>query len=564
MDSSYYFFHAINSGWFHVEHGRVVLGISQLSPLIGYYLGLPLQILMLLSSVGHELFYFTVFLICYYKLKDQASAIVVLLVHLIGQLWLYYSPMLEICYGAALAVLLYALLKSGKYKDDKWMIFMLLVQWFAMTSHPENFALVGLVIAYDIINRGFKKRIHSITAGFVLLGFVLELLSFSPYESGHVNFLAEGKKATIGNLLDTVYLNDLWNLLVDYFPELLLMFMAVTAITWYKNRYWSLLLLFSLSAGIILMVNQLYYANDFSRYYESTYNPLVGIVVFLFIQECFLLPHKWLKPALAALAIVIALGRAFWIWDFGEDLRQRSEQLDRIVDQAQWIGYSKYLINIGNYQQPYSMYTWANPIETLLYSAVDGAENSVTIAEENEVKYEKNYLSLNDSTYIFRRFEIKSHDFLNDRFFELDEEPYHYLNQAFTKENVEELSKDISITVLSDSLHFEAGDTASIRIKIENTSPDVLRSKVNDGASLAYHWYQDKEVVEWDGMRTFLELDIYDEYIQDQQIAMPEEAGEYKLVLDLVIDGKMWFYVDEEVQVSVSPKSDTLTHNRAL
>src|SRR5690606_12422773 len=138
-DASYYAFHAINSGFFHVEHGRIVLALSQIIPLIGYYLHLPLQWLLVLSSVGHEVFYYSIFLILIYFIKDLRAALLLILVHLIGQLWLYYSPMLEICYGAALAVLFYSILSNEKYKNDFWLALLLLSQWFVMTSHLENF-----------------------------------------------------------------------------------------------------------------------------------------------------------------------------------------------------------------------------------------------------------------------------------------------------------------------------------------------------------------------------------------------------------------------------------------
>lgn len=560
-DASYYFFHAINSAWFHVEHGRVVLGISQLLPLMGYYLGLPLKILMLLASVGHELFYYAIFLLCYYKLKDQATAIAVLLIHLIGQLWLYYSPMLEICYGAALAALLYALLKSEKYKDDKWLMLMLLVQWFAMSSHPENFILIGLVIAYDIINRGFQKRIHGITIGFAALGFLLELLSFSEYESNHVNFIEAGKQSAAVNLFKLDYAKEVLELFTTYYPELVVMLLLASILTWYRKRNWTLLLMLASVSTVLLLINQLYFANEFTRYYESAYSPLVGIVVLVFVHEVFHLSQKWAIAALASFAIVMASNRMIWIWDFGADLRQRSEQLDRIVDHAQTLGKSKYLINIGNYQRPYSDYTWANPIESLLYSAIDGPENTVTIAEENEVNYEKNYLVLNDSNFMFRRFEVLPVDFLNQHLFHLDQEPYHYLNQAFSNENLDELQQNVSLSFVAPKLSHEAGDTVITRLAIENRSKTILRSKVNEGVSLSYHWLQEEEVIEWDGMRTYLEVDVHDRHAQDQLIVMPNKAGKYTLVPDLVIEGKMWFDLKASVEVYVKPKSDTSAHS---
>ena len=159
-DASYYLFHAINSQCFHVEHGRTVLALSQVFPIIGTWLHLPLKVVLVLGSLGHEFFYYGVFLTCLYLLKDKQAALAVIAVHVIGQLSLYWSPMLEICYGAALSLLFYSILQSNKWEDDKWLIFMLVVQWFAMMSHPENFLLIGVGIAYHFLQNGFQNRIH--------------------------------------------------------------------------------------------------------------------------------------------------------------------------------------------------------------------------------------------------------------------------------------------------------------------------------------------------------------------------------------------------------------------
>ena len=80
-DAAYYAFFTVNKGWFHIEHGRTVLALSQVLPLIGYYLGFPLKVLLVLWSFGHELFFYLLFLIILYPLKDRAGAFALLLVH---------------------------------------------------------------------------------------------------------------------------------------------------------------------------------------------------------------------------------------------------------------------------------------------------------------------------------------------------------------------------------------------------------------------------------------------------------------------------------------------------
>jgi len=52
-DSGYYLARVINEGSFRVEHGRWVLALSQVLPLIGVKLGLPVTALIKLHSLNN-------------------------------------------------------------------------------------------------------------------------------------------------------------------------------------------------------------------------------------------------------------------------------------------------------------------------------------------------------------------------------------------------------------------------------------------------------------------------------------------------------------------------------
>src|SRR5690606_23241219 len=101
----------------------------------------------------------------------------------------------------------YSILRSGKYQKDQWLILLLIIQWFVMTSHLENFLLIAVAVLYDYINRGFKKRIHLTLIGFFLIGLTIEVLTFSAYEMSKVT--PEDDSASLLNLLDSSYLTDL-------------------------------------------------------------------------------------------------------------------------------------------------------------------------------------------------------------------------------------------------------------------------------------------------------------------------------------------------------------------
>ncbi|MBL4706811.1 MAG: hypothetical protein JKY48_00025 [Flavobacteriales bacterium] len=550
-DASYYFFHAINKGWFHIEHGRTVLGISQLLPVIGTYFHLPLKVLMVLASLGHELFYYAIFLFCLYPLKDRAGAFAVLGIHIIGQLWLYYSPMLEICYGAALAVAFYSLLRSGRYKDDKYLVLLLFIQWFTMMSHPENFLLVGVAIVYDFIQRGFQKKIHSTVFAFTVLGFLLEVLTFSEYERGHTEIVGEENQASALNLLDSEYLTGFLEVFTGHYPDLLLLF-GITTLLLLATKSWKKSLLFLASVlFLIVVVNQAAIANGYNRYNESMYNPLVFLVVFFFAHEIEALKKLWLKHALQYTLLAIVGIRIFWTYDFGEPLRKRSAQLERLVDYAQQLGHSKYLLNSENFHSYYTSITWANPIETLLYSAIDGKESSLSISTEGEYVFNNNYKILNDSSYMFRRFEVKEYDFLNPNYFQLKKERYQYLNNTNIDKAPSAYKDNFSIKLLETG-DLKISDTSYFFVELENKNLEKLPSGIESGVRLSYHWMRENgEVYDWDGVRTNLEVDLFGKYQQHMKVVIPGEKGYFRFIPDIVVEGKMWFNLEEGDQVVV-------------
>lgn len=549
-DASYYAFHAINSGFFHVEHGRIVLALSQILPLIGYYLHLPLQWLLVLSSVGHEVFYYSIFLILIYFIKDLRAALLLILVHLIGQLWLYYSPMLEICYGAALAVLFYSILSNEKYKNDFWLALLLLSQWFVMTSHLENFLLIGLAICYDILNRGWHKRIHISVIALSFVGLFVEFLTFSEYEAAKV-FSNEPKSNGLTKLFDLTYWADVNRMFLEYFPELTIFLLLSFIYLIYKKKFIKLFLMLASVAALLLAVNLSADANEFSRYYESMYNPLVFVLSFFAVFEFSKLKNIWFQRVLFLGFIFIVANRISWTWSAGEDLRKRSAQLERVVDYAQELGHSKYLIESENYQKQYSNIAWSNPIESLLYSAIDGKEKSVSIATFDDYEFNDNFKKLSDSSYIFRRFEIEPHSFLNARYFLLDKSAYAKLNNPGVEQlDIEKFANNLSIKVI-DSISVLSGDTMYLKIELVNNNSEKLPSSLKDQIYISYHLYQDGESVKWDGLRTPIEVDVFGSYQQHIKFASPETPGVYQIVPDIVIEGKAWFMLKNKYDLVV-------------
>jgi hypothetical protein len=547
MDASYYLFHAINSQWFHVEHGRTVLALSQVLPIIGTWLHLPLQVVLVLGSLGHEFFYYSVFLVCFYSLKDKRAAYAVLAVHVIGQLSLYWSPMLEICYGAVLSVLFYSILQSNKWKDDKWLIFMLVAQWFAMMSHPENFILIGVGIAYHYLQNGFQKRIHLGLGIFTLIGFFTEIATFSDYEKGHSNLIGDERPATALNLLNLDYLQNVLGIFTNWYFDLVLLLLLAVIFMVVRKRWKELSVCIGSILFLLVLVNQAKIADEFSRYNESMYNPLVFLVVFFFVYEVIGFGKKQLNSFAILLLLVICLFRVGWIYNHGEPLRVRTANLERMVDYVQQMEGTKFVVDARNAHAP----TWANPIESLLYSAIDGKEETLSLVTTDDLKYKTNERVLTPSNFIFRRFEIEPFSFLNSQYFQLNEENYVALNTAKLLKPVEEYATNIQIELLRQG-SLKSKDSTQFLIKIINRNKEPIPSHIDAQVFISYHWFDEgggQKV--WDGKRTKIEVDVHDSYLQEMTVLLPEHKGNFIFLPDLVIEGKEWFNLQDKYNLRV-------------
>ncbi len=552
-DAAYYAFQTVNEGWFHVEHGRTVLALSQIVPLFGYYLGFPLKVLLVLWSVGHELFFYLLFVLLLHGLKDRAAAIALLLVHLVGQLWLYYSPMYEIAYGSGIAVLFYAILRSGKYQDDKWLILLLLAQWFTMMSHTENFILVFMAMLFHFAEKGWQKRIHLITLGAFAIGLFIEFATFSDYEWSNASSKFDAA-ASWQNLLNSDYQQKLVTLFVDYYPDLLLMALVAILVLLFKKKWLKLVTLLASFIIVVVAVNNKASAVTFIRYFESMYHPLVFVVAVPFSYALFHGKLTKLTTALLPIVILFLAFRVWWIWDFGEPLRQRMAQWERLVDYAQTLGGDKYIIENQNFEKSYSLPTWANPIEALLLSAADGKEKSLSLITSNDYEFEKNATQLDQANFMFRRFEIKDLDFLNPRFFQLGQADYRSLNLPLKERSIADYRPQLSLEAqVQLPFRFTANDTSylEVLIKQQDKNPKPIPSNLKEQLFLSYHWYKEDQLVEWDGLRTPLEVNIWHAFQQDILVAAPKEAGIYQLQLDLVKEGDDWYGNQPKLKVVV-------------
>lgn len=537
VDCGYYIFYTINDQFFRVDHHRFVLAISQLLPLAEVYLGAGLKTILVTYSLSHVLFYYVLFLVVVHRLHDLTAGAAILLIQTIGQLYLYFSPMLEICYGAALLVPFYVLLNRTEWNRWRW-FWLIFLEFMILTSHPENFIIFFFVLALHIIQNGYQRKPHQVI---VLLFFVLMLLkvfTFSEYESNKVHYMMKQQENKLyRNFFSPDYMMGILRVLYFYFRELVF-FLFITIIFLLKKKKWRIFaLVFFTVLGTIVLINVTNYANEFSRYRESLYNPLVPVLVlsFLFLVYNQLSSNR--RKIVFALLLLIITHRLFMIYEYSKPFTRRIDQMENIIRHAGKTGGSKFIVNLENCERKNWQLNWSYPHETIMISSLEGSDKTITVATDEDMQNIKATLPIRNETCVITRWDIRYDTTLNKKYFNLKNQPYIPLNRIDTLVNPENYKAKISLSV-ANNFSFEKKKLIYVPVEIVNSSGTLLYSGLKNEIFLTSFWVEKKNGSMIKGTKTLLEVDVTDTFHQVIEAETPADEGDYLLLVDLIIHGQ--------------------------
>lgn len=104
---------------------------------------------------------------------------------------------------------------------------------------------------------------------------------------------------------------------------------------------------------------------------------------------------------------------------------------------------------------------------------------------------------------------------------------------------------------INSGKYYEALDTVYIPVTIHNLSDMPLRSNAGDQVSLSYFWVYHKEILDWDGLHTPLETDVFQSLRQYMKVATPLQKGRYQLMVDIKVENKMWFGLSSQADILI-------------
>lgn len=547
-DSGYYFSQFINQQSFWIELQRIVLGISQIIPLIGVWLGLEIKYVLLLYSLGHVLFFYILFLFVYYGLRDRRSGLLIILAQTVGIMHSFYTPMFELYYGVSLLVTFYAIWRLPFRYNVLYILVILEV--LVLLSHPLAFMLFIYILVYDFKKEKLKPFKFYIPVLVVFLGaLAFKYYVRSDYESQKLAWqfnYSENKQYL--QFANPEYYRTIGLFWIRYYLEVLIAFFIVIVML-AKQKQWFRLLLVNGTFFVYLFLVTSANTLEPSRYMEQVMFPFVAIV-FIPLIYGFSGNNRQGRFNFAVFLISALVVYRLTVIYFGSEIFvKRVTQMEQLIETARQKGGSKFVVSNEIVDHGYTSFNWSYPIETMLLSAIDGNDLSITIAPEEDLEFENNGTNVKANQFIFRRWELKNYNWLNKKYFHFDIGSYRPLNDTTPNANLKYTANNLRITIDSKKI-YQALDTVWIPIKIINKGNVPVYSGKNNNIFISYFWVSNNNVLSWSEIRTPLQSDIIGIMQQDIKVAVPGKKGRLQLKVDIIADDD-WFGIYSQESVLV-------------
>ncbi|MDQ3017304.1 MAG: hypothetical protein M3R25_11385 [Bacteroidota bacterium] len=429
VDPCFVNFTILNTHEFVITEHRYGAFFTQLFPLIGAALHLPLQSILISYSASFYILFCGIILLLLFPLRQRGLAILMSFYFTLIVSDVYYWPNNEVHQGIAWIFLFFGLmLNNAKSRNDFWKYAIALVTVFlGIFSHFIVFLPLVFLWIYFVIDQ--KEWQLSRKTIIIFSGLLLSLL-FIKYQLGKdgwydgeklqgittINFqsvlqtFSSGQAKSIGQLFFT-----------NYWLVILILIVGVISLIQAKKYVLLIWTLISLTGYFILTC--ITFPEAFGRnlrfYMESQWMAFAIIASAPFVFS--FLPIIKLKYA-ALILTSIFLIRLGYIAASGSVFHNRYLALEYAVDTIHSSGQSKVVISSNKLLEDTFLMTWGLPVESLTLSILKGYNPPVTI----KVIPESEFMMTSQDTFLscFTKMDIRE---LNPHYFNIDTlKPYHH------------------------------------------------------------------------------------------------------------------------------------------
>ena len=382
FDAAHYLVEIILRKSFFIAHFRPIGFVSQIFPVIGVWLGLPLKWLMILYSIGDVLYYYLLFILLLLFLKNERATLWFFIIYLSALAYSFFCPVTELLQGLVLLPVVYCLMEKEGVVSQIWIYFLSLLIVF---SHPLLFIPLGALLAFYFF-RGKPKKKQWVLASWFIVLLAVKFLTLDIYDSQKAFYpVVYNDYGNINNITDVAFLASFFKMLFMNYPILFFLFGWSCVLMISKTAIRSLLLYVGCVFGFLLIIICTHHFEHISNYSERMLLPLPCLIAlpiaFFELKES--------KTKIQLFSFILLFGffifRLTQIYQVGQEFVLRNEQMKRIIDVSRLMGAQKVIVDENLLEQlSFANTGWCYSIESMLLSAVDGPQQVVSIAMLHE------------------------------------------------------------------------------------------------------------------------------------------------------------------------------------
>lgn len=559
-DSGFYLSKVVTYETFWVELSRFVLVFSEWLPLLCLKLGCSLKTVLITYSLGHVLFCYAIYWIGRYRWGSHEIGWFLIAIQTVGILHGFCAPGFELYYVGSLLAL-FAVILDAPQTSKRQHFYLALLTFIIVINYLLASWIIGGLLLLHFSKHQFKdwQKYLGVTVMILFSFGFKKLLTTHSYEIAKMEqFVLNLSERQYGW---NDYVKPLLSFYVLYYKELWGIALLTFGLYIRERRYFT-----GFGYLAFLVITQYIIALTYpgirhSRYQEQCYYPLIFVACFPLIMQLsktFASKWKWLF-SIAMFSLVVY--RFILITIEIKPFTHRVNYMHRIIETAQKMEGNKFIMHEGWLNPEFADPSFTLGTESILLSGLNPDQKTIQIIRDTEWLWKDsvNVKTLADpNLYLFtyrsfydRTDSIYHHKNINPKYFNFPAGKYRYLNGAAPKiDRIETLRENLSIESFADG-RYRRNASENILIKLTNIASKALNS---NQIRVAYHWWKEGKVVEWEGNRTTLELDLLpkSEYYQYLLVKMPKEPGWYQLQIDVIAEPNLgWMQHPVRIPIEV-------------
>jgi hypothetical protein len=419
IDISFHLFYILKDDSFAIQNYRFAAAFTQLFPLIGSKMGLGLDNIAKLYSIGFGVFYFMIFTFIAYGLKLWRYAIIMLLFSTMMISHTFYWIQSELPQGLALMILYFALLDMISKQEKKsamWYLPLSALLFAVAYSHPLILFPFAFYSLFLIIHDSESKRLLIFSLiSFLLFWGIKSVFFKTSYDSSSIsgagNFIQ-----LFPNYFNLESNKDFVRYCISDYNVMILVWMALLMLYIFKKEWIKLTLVGGFFVGYFMLVNISYFDGADQFYMENLYLPLglITAVPLVWDGSRFLGDNKFMW----VIGIIVTIG-LLRIYNTADEYTERLSYLNKLMIEYLEADVDKVIIDENLVDMNTLKMSWGTPYEFWLLSTIKYGESISIAIVPNASQY---HWALEYQERFFTQWGSFEYSILNPQYFKFTSE----------------------------------------------------------------------------------------------------------------------------------------------